>query len=61
MAITQNGDAKAVIQDIKRYEHVQDTMALLTVLALGQRQIDEGKIQPATEVLAKLSSRNNAG
>ena len=59
--ITQNGDAKAVIQDIKRYEQVQGTMALLKVLALGQRQIDEGKIQPATEVLAKLRSRNNAG
>ena len=59
--ITQNGDAKAVIQDIKRCGQVQDTMTLLKLLALGQRQIDEGKVQPATEVLAKLRSRNNAG
>lgn len=58
LVITQNGEAKAVIQDIKSYEQTQETMALLKSLALGQRQIDEGKVQPAAKVVAKLRNRN---
>ena len=58
LVITQNGEAKAVMQDIKSYEETQETMALLKILALGQRQIDEDKIQPAADVVAKLSERS---
>ncbi|AWY00149.1 antitoxin, Phd family protein [Marinomonas primoryensis] len=59
MVITQNGEAKAVIQDIKSYEQTQETMALLKMLALGQRQVDEGKVQPAGDVVAKLRNRSS--
>jgi len=58
LVITQNGEAKAVIQDIKSYEKTQETMALLKVLALGQRQIEEGKVQPAEDVITKLRNRS---
>jgi prevent-host-death family protein len=58
LVITQNGEAKAVMQDIKSYEQTQETMALLKMLALGQRQIDEGKVQAASDVVAKLRSRS---
>ncbi|WP_250655207.1 type II toxin-antitoxin system Phd/YefM family antitoxin [Alkalimarinus coralli] len=57
LVITQNGEAKADMQDIKSYEQTQETMALLKMLALGQRQIDEGKVQPATDVVSKLRSQ----
>ncbi|GGN24165.1 MULTISPECIES: type II toxin-antitoxin system Phd/YefM family antitoxin [Marinomonas] len=60
MVITQNGEAKAVIQDIKSYEQTQETMALLKILALGQRQIEEGKVQPAGDVVAKLRNRSKS-
>ncbi|QRV24710.1 type II toxin-antitoxin system Phd/YefM family antitoxin [Marinomonas foliarum] len=60
MVITQNGEAKAVIQDIKSYEQTQETMALLKMLALGQRQIEEGKVQPAGDVVAKLRNRSKS-
>jgi len=60
MVITQNGEAKAVIQDIKSYEQTQETMALLKMLALGQRQIEEGKVQPAGDLVAKLRNRNKS-
>ncbi|WP_241556986.1 hypothetical protein [Marinomonas hwangdonensis] len=33
-------------------------MALLKMLALGQRQIDEGKIQPVGDVVGKLRNRS---
>ena len=58
LVITQNGEAKAVMQDIKSYEQTQESMALLKLLALGQRQIDEGKIQPTADAIAKLRSRS---
>jgi len=43
LVITQNGEAKVVMQGIESYEETQQTMALLKILALGMRQIDEGK------------------
>ena len=41
LVITQNGDAKVVMQDIESYEQTQETMALLNILALGNRQIEQ--------------------
>ncbi len=57
LVITQNGEAKVVIQDIESYEHTQETMALLKILALGARQIEEGKVQPAADVIKHLRER----
>jgi len=54
LIITQNGEAKVVMQDIESYEQTQETMALLKILALGNRQIEEGKVQPATDVIKRL-------
>ncbi len=61
MVITQNGEAKAVIQDVVSYETTQETMALLKILALGSRQIEEGKFVPAAEVIRRLRARKSAG
>jgi prevent-host-death family protein len=58
LVITQNGEAKVVMQGIKNYEQTQGTMALLKILALGQCQVDEGKVQTAGDVVAKLRSRS---
>jgi len=57
LVITQNGEAKVVIQDIGSYEQGQETMALLRVLALGNRQIEEGKVTPAADVVKRLRGR----
>lgn len=57
LVITQNGEAKAVIQDIETFEQTQETMALLKILALGNRQIEDGKTQPAAEVIKRLRER----
>lgn len=60
LIITQNGEAKAVIQDLASYEQAQETMALLKMLALGTRQIEEGKVQPAGKVLQRLRDRSTS-
>ena len=57
LIITQNGEAKAVVQDIDAYEQVQETVALLKILALGNRQIEEGRVQPAADIIARLRER----
>jgi prevent-host-death family protein len=57
MVITQNGEAKVVIQDIASYEQTQQTMALLKILSLGMRQVEEGKVSPATSVVKRLRQR----
>lgn len=55
--ITQNGEAKAVLQGIDSYEQTQETVALLKILALGTSQIEAGQVQPATEVFGQIRSR----
>lgn len=57
MVITQNGEAKVVIQDVKSYEDTQETLALLKILALGSRQVESGKVQAAGDVVARLRKR----
>jgi prevent-host-death family protein len=57
LVITQNGEAKVVMQDIKSYEQTQETIALLKILALGTRQIEERGVQPACDVIKGLRER----
>jgi prevent-host-death family protein len=57
MVITQNGEAKVVIQDIESYEQTQQTLALLKILALGMRQVEEGNVLPAENVIKRLRER----
>ena len=57
LIITQNGEAKAVLQGIDSYEETQETVALLKILALGTSQIEAGQVQPATQIIAELRER----
>ena len=57
LVITQNGEAKAVIQDVASYEEVQETLALLKILALGQAEVEAAKTRPLTEVVARLRAK----
>lgn len=59
LVITQNGEAKVVIQDIESYEQGQETMALLKILALGGRQIEQGRVTPADNVIKRLRRRGS--
>jgi prevent-host-death family protein len=57
LVITRNGEAAAVIQDVASYEETQETLALLKILALGNRQLAEGKVKPVTGVVKRLRAR----
>ncbi|MGC2458118.1 MAG: type II toxin-antitoxin system Phd/YefM family antitoxin [Gallionellaceae bacterium] len=57
--ITQNGEARAVMQDIASYESTQETLALLKILALGNREIEEGQVKPIAEVARRLRAKKS--
>ena len=59
LIITQNGEAKAILQDIQSYEQQQETMALLKVLALGNRQIEEGNVHAVSDAIKFIRERRN--
>jgi prevent-host-death family protein len=61
MVITQNGEARAVIQDVASYEETQETLALLKVLALGNQQVAQGKVKNVAEVVKRLRNRVSEG
>jgi prevent-host-death family protein len=46
MIITQNGEAKAVLQDIGSFEQAQETLALLKLLAMSQADVAAGRLAP---------------
>ena len=60
MVITQNGEAKAVLQDIASFEETQETLALLKVLALGNQEMAAGKVKPVSEVITRLRAKRLA-
>ena len=57
LIITQNGEAKAIVQDIESYEKEQETMAMLKILALGNQQIDKGEVIQAADALNRIREK----
>ncbi len=43
LVITQNGEAKVIVQDIKVYEQMQESLALLKILALSNKSLEDKK------------------
>ncbi len=59
MLITQNGEAKLVVMDVKSYEEQEETLALLKILALGNREIEQGKFRDAEDVFSELDKADH--
>ena len=60
LVITQNGEARAVLQDLASSEATQDTLALLKILALGNQDIAQGKLKPVADVVKRLRAKHAA-
>jgi prevent-host-death family protein len=56
LLITQNGEAKLVVMDVKSFEEREETFALLKILALGNREIEQGKFRDIEEVFAEMDN-----
>ena len=52
--ITQNGEAKAVVQDIKSYEKLQNSLAMLKMIIQSENEIENGDIIEQEKVFTDL-------
>lgn len=57
IVITQNGEAKAVLQDVASFEQTQGTLALLKIPALGNQDVAAGKVKPVADIIARLRAK----
>jgi len=57
MIITQNGEAKAAIMDITAYEELPETLAMLEMVAQGNKSLAEGRYRSADQVLKEFDER----
>ena len=55
--ITHNGEARAVLQDIESYEELQESLAMLKVLAMSAKSMVEGKGRPVKESFREIRRR----
>lgn len=55
--ITQNGEAKVVLQDIKEYEKIQESLAMLKLIAISEKEVREGRTKPIDRVFKDLRKR----
>lgn len=54
MVITQNGEATLVVMDVKSFEEHENTLALLKILAMGNKEIEQGQFRDAEAVFAEI-------
>lgn len=59
LVITQRGEAKAVMLDVKSYEDTQETLTLLKLLAIGNRQIDDGNVRSVDDAFQYVRDRRS--
>ncbi len=58
--ITQNGEARAVIQDPQSFEQMRTAAGLIKLLAQGEEDLRSGKILAQDRVIRRLGKRLRA-
>ena len=57
MVITQNGEAKAILQDIVQYEQTQESLAMLKMLAQSRNSLRKGDHKPVADAFSNLKKK----
>ena len=57
LVITQNGEAKAVLQDLGSFEATQELLALLKLLALGRDDVEAGRTISLSGLAKRIRAR----
>jgi len=61
VVITVDGERKAVLQDFESYHQMQETIAMLKIIAMGQQEIREGKLLPMDDAFHRLREAARKG
>ncbi len=59
--ITQNGEARAVLVDVHSYEEMRETLALLKILAIAEKEIGRGETVPLEDLFAEYRNEEAKG
>jgi prevent-host-death family protein len=57
LIITQNGEARLIVQDVESYEQMQESLALLKILAISSTHVSKGKFSPARTAFDRIRAR----
>ena len=57
VVITQNGEAKGVLQDPESYEQMRAAIGLLKLVAQGEKEIQSGRTVKAADVFARAKKK----
>jgi len=57
VVITQNGEAKVIVQDVKVYEQTQESLSLLRILAMSKKSLEKGNFKPIDKAFGDLRNR----
>ena len=49
VCITQNGEAKAILQSVRDYEQMQESLAMLKMLAMSEKSVKHARCKSAKE------------
>lgn len=53
IVITQNGEAKAVVMNVRAYDQMQQSLAMLRILADSFADVEAGRVRDSDEVFAE--------
>ena len=56
VVITQNGEARAVLMDVKHYQNIIDTVNLIKILSIGENDIKNNRIYTHKQLQKKINS-----
>ena len=56
VVITQNGESKAVLMDVKQYQEIMDLISLLKILSIGENDIKNNRVYTQEELEKKIQS-----
>jgi len=55
--ITQNGEARAVLIDIETYQETEDAFALMNIIKIAEKDIENGRVRKADDVFNDLRDK----
>ena len=56
IVITQNGEAKAVLMDVKQYQNIVNAVNLMKILSIGEKDLKNGRIYTHEELQRKIQA-----
>ena len=57
LIVTQNGEAKVIIQDLESFEKMQDTMLMLKIIAQGRNEVEKKSVKSAKSAFSSIRKR----